>query len=129
MDLTRSPETTAYAAAEEVRALNHLTLPRNTYSHPAEVQSTASGLNALLLNLPQSLDQLTAGLGHLEQTRELRTHDGSDVAQVVSKARADIAAATAHVHEAQRALQAVVNGLAVVGMRYVPEDDEERSNA
>ncbi|MFF9070540.1 hypothetical protein ACF09E_34860 [Streptomyces sp. NPDC014891] len=128
MDLNRTPETIAYAAAQEVQALNHLTFNTDVFTYPAEVQSTACGLNKLLLNLPQSLSQLIAGLNHVEQIRELRTHDGSDVGQAVEGARADLANAVAHARLAQQALQAVVDGLAVVGARYVPADDEELSD-
>ncbi|MFB7359699.1 hypothetical protein [Streptomyces gardneri] len=129
MDTDRSPESIAYAAAEELRALNHRTFDADAFTYPAEVQSTASGLNKLLQTLPQSLNQLTAGLNHVQQTRELRTHDGSDVDQAVENARAGIASALAHAELAQKALQGVVDGLALVGARYVPEDDEEPSIA
>lgn len=129
MDLDRTPETIAYAAAEELRALNHRTLSSDVFTYPAEVQSTASGLNKLLQTLPQSLSQLTAGLDHVQQSQTLLSRDDTDVNQTVDEVRAAIESSAAHVKAAQRSLEDVVNKLAVVGVRYVPDDDEEFSNA
>ncbi|MFC9736059.1 hypothetical protein ACFWG5_34560 [Streptomyces hydrogenans] len=129
MDLDRTPETIAYAAAEELRALNHRTLSSDVFTYPAEVQSTASGLNKLLQTLPQSLSQLTAGLDHVQQSQTLLSRDDTDVEQTVDEVRAAIESSAAHVKAAQRALEDVVNKLAVVGVRYVPDGDEELSNA
>jgi hypothetical protein len=129
VDLERTPETIAYAAAEELRALNHRTLSSDVFTYPAEVQSTASGLNALFQTLPQSLGQLTAGLNHVQQSQTLLSRDDTDVDQTVNEVRAAIASSRAHVKAAQRALQDVVDKLALVGARYVPDDDDELSNA
>ncbi|MFF6903342.1 hypothetical protein [Streptomyces hydrogenans] len=129
MDLARTPETIAYTAAEELRALNHRTLTSSAFTYPAEIQSTASGLNKLLQTLPQSLSQLTAGLDHVQQSQTLLSRDDTDVDQTVNEARAAIASSAAHVKAAQQALQDVVDKLALVGVRYAPDEDEELSNA
>jgi len=129
VDLDRTPETISYAAAEELRALNHRTLSADVFTYPAEIQSTASGLNKLLQTLPQSLSQLTAGLDHVQQSQTLLSRDDSNVDQTVDEVRAAIASSEAYVKAAQRALQDVVDKLALVGVRYVPDDDEELSNA
>jgi hypothetical protein len=75
MDLNRTPYEIARAAAEEIRTLNHRTLPGNRivpvgheheledpFPDPVAVYDTITAMTKLVLLLPQALDQTAAGL-------------------------------------------------------------------
>ncbi|SBW21066.1 hypothetical protein FDG2_1882 [Candidatus Protofrankia californiensis] len=65
MAARRRPESAATIAcriAEDVRTLNHVTLPVDGYpglEYPADVYTVLAGLGAALASLPQALSQLT----------------------------------------------------------------------
>ncbi|MFF8610886.1 hypothetical protein ACF06X_33810 [Streptomyces sp. NPDC015346] len=124
MDLNRSPETIAYAADAEVRALNHRTNDSGAFTYPGEVQATACGLNALLLKLPQALNQLASGLVSVQDRQDLHTYDNSDADEIVDMSNEDFLSAAAHVRKAQAVLQLAVNRLAYLGAQ-VPEDEAD----
>jgi hypothetical protein len=75
MDLDRTPAQLASDAAESVRALNHRTLDPKAFPFPADVSDTANGITALVQRLPQTLQQLEAGLRALDDDNRIRLAD------------------------------------------------------
>lgn len=115
----RSPEVAARTVADALQALNRLTADPGVFTRPADVQNTAGGLVALLLGMPQAIDQLHAGLETLRQQQELYTYDASDVDETVEQAKDDLLEAIEHTQKAQVALQGAVSRLASLGSRPV----------
>jgi transcriptional regulator with XRE-family HTH domain len=117
----RSPEEVARAAADALQALNRLTLDPAAFARPVDVQNTAGGLVALLLGMPQAIDQLHGGLETLRQQQDLYTYDVSDVDEAIEQVKEDLLAAIEHAQKAQASLQGAVNRLASVGSRPLPQ--------
>lgn len=126
MDLTRDPNEIARSAAEELRALNHLTGEQLAYRQPVRVHDTAMALRDLAARLPQALQQMQSGLEQLVATGEVRLYDRSgdtllerqrDVAEAV---KAGVVAA-AQLEGAMSAVARLTTGMA----RDEPEEDEE----
>ncbi|MFC8008678.1 hypothetical protein [Streptomyces cinereoruber] len=123
MDLDRTPAEIARAASEQVRVLNHRTLRPSVFTYPSEVQDALTGLNGLLLGLPQAIDQIHGGLDDVRQKQDLYTHDANnDVDETMNFAKDELLDAIEHVKEAQLAIQNVVNRLAYIGAR-IPADE------
>ncbi|MGW5003083.1 hypothetical protein ACWEP8_36130 [Streptomyces hydrogenans] len=122
MDLDRSPADLARAAADEVRALNQRTLtPRAAFTYPSEIQDTVTGLAAVLLGLPQSLDQIHQGIDAVNGQQRLYAYNNANVDDLLDESKTDLLDAIEHIREASLALQHVVNRLAYVGA-IVPEE-------
>ena len=126
MDLPRDPNEIARSAAEELRALNHLTGEQLAYRQPVRVHDTAMALRDLAARLPQALQQMQSGLEQLVATGEVRLYDRSgdtllerqrDVAEAV---KAGVVAA-AQLEGAMSAVARLTTGMA----RDEPEEDEE----
>ena len=128
MDLDRSPAEIARTAGNEIRTLNHRTLQRSAFTYPSEIQDTVTGLAAVLLGLPQSLDQIYHGIDGVNAAQRLYTYDNSNVEDVLDGAKAELLEAVGHIREASQALQQVVNRLAYVGA-IVPADEEEATES
>lgn len=78
MDLSREPREAAVAAAEEVRALNHLTFgsTRVGWEFPSDAYSVIGGLGQLANGLPQAIDQIRAHLSGLAEGGHVRSDRG-----------------------------------------------------
>ncbi|MFE1271315.1 hypothetical protein [Streptomyces sp. NPDC058758] len=125
MDLDRTPAEIARAAGEQIRALNHRTLtPRAAFTYPSEIQDTVTGLAAVLLGLPQALDQIHQGLDAVNGQQRLYAYNDTNVDDLLDDSKTDLLDAVKAVQEASLALQHVVNRLAYVGA-IVPEDTAE----
>lgn len=106
MDLNRTPSQIANAAAEEVRALNHRTLDTKAFKQPGDVSDTAIAVASLLERLPQTLQQLEAGLVQLQHADAIRL-DTKPLAGTSPQDIADeVAAVTSALSEARRMLGA-----------------------
>lgn len=115
MDLDRDPQRMAYAAAEEIRALNHRSMnveafygEYNLINHaPPEVGGVIGGLCVLFDRLPQSIDQASAALQFLEEQQAIRMANGADPGEETSRvlralinAKQAILVAQTHLREA-----------------------------
>lgn len=115
MDLTRDPQKMAYAAAEEVRALNHRSWgleafygEHNLINHaPSQVAGVIGGLYVLFERLPQSVEQAAAALAQLEEQQAIRMVNGAPVGESTSRvlralidAKQAILVAQTHLREA-----------------------------
>ena len=126
MDLTRDPNEIARSAAEELRALNHLTGEPLAYRQPVRVHDTAMALRDLAARLQQTLGQMQSGLDQLVATGEVRLYDRSgdtllerqlNVAEAVKVGMV----AAAQLEGAMSAVARLTTGMA----RDEPEEDEE----
>jgi len=126
MDLTRDPNEIARSAAEELRALNHLTIEPLAYRQPVRVHDTAMALRDLAARLQQTLGQMQSGLDQLVATGEVRLYDRSgdtllerqlNVAEAVKVGMV----AAAQLEGAMSAVARLTTGMA----RDEPEEDEE----
>ncbi|MFE7111799.1 hypothetical protein ACFU98_29650 [Streptomyces sp. NPDC057575] len=115
MDLDCEPQKMAYAAAEEIRALNHRSLDveafygeHNLINHaPAQVAGVIGGLCTLFDRLPQSVEQAAAALAQLEAVEAIRMANGaavdvstSRVLRALIDAKQAILVAQTHLREA-----------------------------
>lgn len=75
MDLDRTPSQIAHSAAEEIRALNHISLDPKAFKQPGDVSAAADALATLVQRLPQTLAQLEAGLTALQDRQAIRLDD------------------------------------------------------
>jgi len=80
-----TPTTTARAAAEAIRELNHLTLNAPSMSAP-EISSAVSALADLVDRLPQAFEQLAHHLEKQLQAGAVRMEDDRDPAAPVDQA-------------------------------------------
>ncbi|MEV6146395.1 hypothetical protein [Streptomyces sp. NPDC051992] len=130
MDLNREPQTMTHAAAGEIRAANHRTLDVKAFygenglisAAPSNVSSTVDGLATLLERLPQTLEQTSRALQHLEEQQAIRMANGGDPGEEVSvvlrallNAQQAIVVAHGHMREA-------AGPLSNMGGHFVDED-------
>lgn len=87
MNLDRTPAAISFAAAEEIRALNHRTLDTKAFTQPGHVSDTAIALGSLIERLPQALEQLEAGLVQLQLANAIRL----DTRPVAATSQQDVA--------------------------------------
>lgn len=134
MDLDRSPSQIANAAAEEIRALNHRTLNTQMYAQPADVSDTANAIATLLERLPQTLDQLEAGLLILQDgnkirldTKPLGDTSQQDIAHEVFTVTSALSEARRLLRQANQAIKDATSPLSHMGGLW--EDDEDAVNA
>lgn len=132
MGLTREPWTIAYAAADEIRALNHRTIDVEGFygeynvinSAPPAVCGTVEGLIALTDRLPQALQQAARALQYLEEQQAIRMADGSDVDAQVSRALRGLLDAEQAVKVANAHLREAGTPLAAMGGHFLDEEPE-----
>jgi hypothetical protein len=127
VDLNREPRQIAYAAAEEIRALNHRTLDPKAMPNPGDVAGTIEGLHALLQRLPQAIEQLQQALQGMGDRQEVRMDNGSDPSESVLAACRGLWEAEERARGAESALQAVVNQVSHMGGHFTDEDDDAHS--
>ncbi|KAF0646299.1 MULTISPECIES: hypothetical protein [Streptomyces] len=131
MDLARTPEQIADAAAEQVRELNHRTINADAFygedgfrgAAPARLSGTVQGLLALTQRLPQSLQQIRRSLAELEQAQEIRMADGQDPADAVSTALRALLNAEEAFKAAEHALQTASTPMSAMG-GYLGEPED-----
>jgi hypothetical protein len=104
MDLTRTPSQIAYAADEEIRALNHRTLDATVFEYPAQVADVIGALQSLTQRLGQTIGQAGAGLKHLHDQQRIGAYNGES-------ADAKVAEAAKHLLSVQMLLTGATDGL------------------
>jgi hypothetical protein len=112
-----APAALARAAAEAVRALNHLTLGADGLGQPADAYEVLGELSLAAARIPQLLGQLGRWLAAALASGRLGCDDGTDPAAAVSgawlflsDARASAAALARDLEQAQQQLAAVNGG-------------------
>lgn len=116
LNLNREPQEMARDASEEIRCLNHRTINRGSYTYPGQVAVTAEGLRDMASRLPQTLQQMRAGLAELEQARQIRMENGSAPGPHVADVNLCLENAERATHSLQRALQEAHSTLFSMGM-------------
>jgi len=106
MDLDRTPAVIADAAAEEIRALNHITRSRGDgWQYPGDVYSTVGNLSVMAERLPQALGQLESLISRLEDAGQLASDSGpEDLPGRLVRFHGAMADAVSLAHGLQRAL-------------------------
>lgn len=132
MDLDRTPSTIANAAAEEIRALNHRTLKADAFPFPADVSDTAKGIAAVVQRLPQTLQQIEAGLKALDDEDRIRLADRhpsevsqADIVQAVSTALFGLSEARQALGAVEAHLRTATNVLGSLGAPWGDEGEPE----
>lgn len=125
--MPRNPDPCQIAreAVTAIRELNHATLDLTTMPVAGEISTTVIALIDLIDRLPQTLDQLAAGLRDVQQRDQIRLdHDGD--------LQAEVQAALKGLQDAQEALPAVSKALGEasaplfhMGAPYTPSGDDE----
>jgi hypothetical protein len=120
MDLTRTPSEIAYAADEEIRALNHRTLDATTFEYPAQVADIIGALQSLTQRLDQTIGQVGSGLKHLHDQHRIGAYNGET-------ADAKVAEAAQYLLSVQMLLAGATDGLRkahepLAGLRGLFED-------
>lgn len=128
MDLTRTPAEIASAAAEETRALNHRTLDPKAFTQPGDVSDVANAVATLVQRLPQTLQQLEAGLEALYDHDAIRLDDiregyasQKDISDRVSAVRSALRDAREDLSQAYATLQRATGPLSHMGGRWEDE--------
>jgi uncharacterized protein YicC (UPF0701 family) len=131
MDLNRTPAEIASAAAEEVRALNHRTLDPKAFTQPGDVSDVADAVATLVQRLPQTLQQLEAGLEALYDRDAIRLDDiregyasQKDISNRVSAVRSALRQAREDLSQVHATLQRATSPLSHMGGQWEDEDDE-----
>ncbi|MEW2402175.1 hypothetical protein [Streptomyces sp. NPDC046862] len=101
MDLNRTPAQIANAAADEIRTLNHRTIDRKAFEQPGDVAATVEALTRLVQGLPQSLQQLEAGLNKLHDDQRIRLDDLPPEAVSQQEMRRRVVTVTSALQEAR----------------------------
>lgn len=123
MDLNRTPQQIAGAAAEEIRALNHRTIDDpGAFTTPADVSDTATAITSLVQRLPQTLKQLEDGLEHLHDSKQIRLANrdprevsAKDISDAVSGAEFELRKAATALGRAEEHLRAAASVLTNLG--------------
>lgn len=76
----KTPAQLSDAAAESIRALNHVTLqqPNNGWVYPGDAYTTVANLSLLAGYLPQAIGQIESFIGALEDGENLRSDLGEE---------------------------------------------------
>lgn len=133
MDQDRIPHYLAQTAADTVRALVEATSAASSFhgddgyvpAAPANIAATVTELVALTDRLPQVLRQTSRALQVLEEQQQIRTADGSDVGDQVSRVLRGLLDAQTAVQVAHAHLREAGVPLALLGGHYDPADDDE----
>ena len=101
-----TPANNADAAAEAVRAINHLTMSQHDgWQYPGDAYSTVGNLAHMAGMLPQAIGQLESLIGALEDGGNLRSDKGpEDLPGRLVDFHGAIADAIAQAHSLHRAL-------------------------
>lgn len=125
MDLNRSPSAIAFAAEQEVRALNHATLGKDAFQQPADIYAVAESLATLIDRLPQALTQISATVQRFEEQQAIRMDDGSDPGERVSTVLRALLDAQQGLAVAQDGMRRAKSPLAGMGGYWDPADEED----
>ncbi|MFG2359411.1 hypothetical protein [Streptomyces sp. NPDC048521] len=132
MDLDRTPSQIANAAADEIRTLNHRTLDPKVFTTPSEVADTLNALTRLLQTLPQSLQQLEAGLELLDENQQIRLDNKpkaetsrQDIFRQVLAVRSALQQARERLGQADEAMREAARPLSRMGAPWPPADGED----
>jgi hypothetical protein len=89
-----TPANNADAAAEAIRAINHLTLsPRDGWQYPGDAYSTVGNLTQMAMMLPQALEQIERLIvdlneaGHLRSDKDQLEHDLDETVRGLEEAQ------------------------------------------
>lgn len=121
MDLSRTPAQAASAAAEEIRALNHIMY--NGFKEPADAYATVGALSRLVSMLPQAVKMIGNAVGALETRGGLRSDTDTlpdDLAGTYDALRLAVAESNALYRQLDFAHQA----LGRIGTELREEDDD-----
>lgn len=124
MDLTRTPSQLADDAAEAVRSLCHVTIDRDAYAEPADINSTVAGIEALTYSLPQALRQTARTLQAMDADPGIRIDSGADSAEKVAEAVHELEQAQHALNAAGQALSRANQRLSTMGWHFSDVDDE-----
>lgn len=125
MDLTRTPAELADDAAEAIRSLNHVTIHRDAYHEPADINSAVSRLEALAYTLPQALTQTARILQAMDQDPGIRIDSGANSAEKVAEAVQEMQRAQQAFQAAGEALSRANQRLSTMGWRFAPAGAED----
>ncbi|MFF1916138.1 hypothetical protein ACFVYE_32045 [Streptomyces sp. NPDC058239] len=133
MDLDREPQKMAYAAAEEIRALNHRSLDIKAFygeyniinAAPNQVAGMVGGLYTLLERLPQSIQQASAALQHIEEQQAIRMANGDDPGEATSRALRALLDAKQAIQIAQTHLREASGVMSNMGGHFIDDDELE----
>jgi hypothetical protein len=123
----------AYAAAEEIRALNHRSgsleafhgEDAGTAAAPGNVSDTVDGLATMLERLPQTLQQLSRALQQLEEQQQIRMDDGTETGEAVSHVLRQLLNTQEFVHMGSKALREAAGTMSHMGGHWDAADDGE----
>ncbi|WP_045562764.1 hypothetical protein [Streptomyces sp. FxanaA7] len=132
MDLNRTPSEIASEAAEQVRALNHRTLDTKVFAQPGDVSDVANGITTLLERLPQTLEQLEAGLTQLHHDGRIRLDakplaetSQQDILHEVVTVTSALSEARRLLRQAHEAMREAAGPASHMGGLWEDADDEE----
>lgn len=125
MDLTRTPSELADDAAEAIRSLNHVTIHRDAYREPADINSTIARIEALAYSLPQALNQTARTLQAMDQEPGIRIDSGADSAEKVAEAVQEMQRAQQAFQAAGDALSRANQRLSTMGWHFTPAGSED----
>ncbi|MEU7338674.1 hypothetical protein [Streptomyces sp. NPDC007074] len=125
MDLTRTPTQLADDAAEAVRSLCHVTINRDAYKEPAEINAAVSRIEALAYSLPQALQQTARTLQAMDEDPGIRIDSGADSAEKVAEAVLELEQAARALNAAGQALSQANQRLCTMGWHFSYVDDED----
>jgi hypothetical protein len=119
------PRQLAREAAEKIRQLNHATLDPASLPYAGEVSATVLALIELVDRLPQTLDQLKAGLRTVEARDGIRLDHDGDLTAEVNAAAKGLSDASAALDAVSKALGEASAPLFHMGAPYTPDEDDD----
>ncbi|MET8571869.1 hypothetical protein [Streptomyces sp. NPDC004783] len=129
MDLNRTPAEIARNAAEEIRALNHVTLNTKAYETAPAVSEVVSALVTLVERMPQALQQAEAGLEALYDRDQIRLAGPDSSQKALAEAVSTVTVSLEYVRNdldgVLRELKAAAGPLSNMGGPWPDEDDDE----
>ncbi|BFP50136.1 hypothetical protein KCMC57_65040 (plasmid) [Kitasatospora sp. CMC57] len=124
----KTPYDAADAAAEAVRALNHLTIDGRWAESPSDVSDVAQALARLSQRLPQALQQVYRELDRLDRADAIRMDNGTDPGVEAGRALAALKRTRALAEQLQSSMLTVAQGLDHMGGHFDPANAVEFDN-
>lgn len=134
MDLTRDPHRSIRDAADSVREYNHRTVdgPEAFYGEhqlinhaPPAIGEAVGALYTLFERLPQAVDQTAAAVRHVEEQQAIRTANGDDPDEAVSRLLRDLIDARQSMLLAQTHLRSAVQVSSNMAGHWLDDDQLE----
>ena len=121
------PHDLVNAAAQQLRALNHLTINDGSYTQPVSVYDAALALRDLAAHLPQALAQLQSGLDQLVATGDTWLYDdtGDSVLERQMNVAQAVQVGTVAAAQLEGAMSAVARLTSGMGMRRDWEEADQ----